>query len=208
MTATQTVTIGQLVAQRPGLSRLFGKLGIDYCCGGKRTLRQACEAKGLDSATVAALLDADQDGPTAGVVDVSTMSLTELADHIEQTHHHYLKLELPRLHPMIEKIAARHSDKNSRLGELTQVYAAFRSEMEAHMAKEEQILFPWIRQIDELPGGADQHCGGIDNPIRVMEMEHQHAGDAVQLMRELTDGFSTPPSQAANTMTASRSRMP
>ncbi len=150
---------------------------------------------------MAVLLDANDDGPATGVVDVARMSLSELADHIEQTHHAYLKSELPRLQPMIEKIAARHSDKNSRLDQLTQVYSEFRSEMETHMGKEEQILFPWIRQIDQLPAGGEQHCGGIDNPIRVMEAEHQHAGDAVQLMRQLTDGFTTPP-EACNTYRA------
>ena len=186
-------TVGQLVAERPARARLFEKLGIDYCCGGKKSLADACKAKGLDGATVAVMLDAIEDGPSSAAFDVSNMTLSELADHIEKTHHAYLKTELPRLTPLIQKIAAKHSDKNAKLPQLPPVFLALRSEMESHMAKEERILFPMIRQIESGQEGVGAHCGGIQNPIRMMEMEHQSAGDALARIREITDDFSTPP---------------
>jgi regulator of cell morphogenesis and NO signaling len=145
---------------------------------------------------------ADDAGPTAGAVDAAAMSLTQLADHIEQTHHQYLKRELPRLSPLVEKIAAKHGPTNENLVQLSQVFAAFREELESHMVKEERILFPLIRQIDANATSAGGfHCGSIDNPIRVMELEHQHAGDAMEQMRELTDGY-TAPADACNTYRA------
>ena len=200
---TVDTTIGQLVADRPARSRLFEKLGIDYCCGGKRTLADACQAKGLDAKTVAQLLvAADDTVPTAGAVDAAAMSLTQLADHIEQTHHQYLKRELPRLSPLVEKIAAKHGPAHPNLAQLSHVFAAFREELESHMMKEERILFPMIRQIDAHPTSAGGfHCGSIDNPIRVMELEHQHAGDAMEQMRALTEGYSAP-ADACNTYRA------
>jgi len=192
MSPTLETTVGQWVAQRPNLARVFEKLGIDYCCGGKQPLEQACRAKNLDPATVLAMLDAGDGGPNTGTVDAAAMSLTELTDHIERTHHAYLKSELPRLAPLVDKIAARHSDKNPRLAQLANVYRGLRAEMEAHMVKEEQILFPLIRQIDRGAGNGGSACGDIANPIRVMEAEHQQAGDALAQMREMTDDFSTP----------------
>jgi regulator of cell morphogenesis and NO signaling len=194
-------TVGSLVTQRPGRARLFEKLGIDYCCGGKISLQDACNAKHLNLNEVVASVEAVDRAPASTELDVTKMSLGELVDHIEQTHHRYLKTELPRLMPLVEKIASRHSDKNAKLPQLPVIFAAFRSELESQMVKEEQILFPWIRQIDRNQI-ASAGCGGsIENPIRVMELEHQHAGDALALMRHITDDFSTP-SNACNTYRA------
>jgi regulator of cell morphogenesis and NO signaling len=192
MSTTLESTVGELVAAQPGLARLFGKLGIDYCCGGKRPLAEACRDKGLDPATVLALLESNEGAPAAGVVDAAAMTMTELADHIQATHHAYLKAELPRLQPLIEKIAGKHAGLNPKLTQLPAVFAGLRDEMESHMAKEEQILFPMIRRIDRGQGSGGDFCGHIANPIRMMEMEHQQAGDAVATMRQLTDGFSAP----------------
>jgi len=192
MSATIQSTVGQWVLEQPGLARVFEKLGIDYCCGGKKPLEVACRAKGLDPATVLAVLDASQGAPNKGPADVSNLSLTELADHIETTHHAYVKTELPRLQPLIERIARKHSDKNPLISQLPTVFSAFRSDMEAHMAKEEQVLFPLIRKLDRGEANASCACGTIENPIKVMEIEHQHAGNALELMRKLTDNFTTP----------------
>ena len=110
------VTVGSIVAARPGLARLFERVGIDYCCGGKRTLAQACTAKGLDPATFAVLLEAAANLPATGpVVDAGAMSLTALADHIEQTHHFYLKEELPALVEKADRVAEKHHWRDSRL---------------------------------------------------------------------------------------------
>ena len=194
-------TVGSLVAERPGRARVFEKLGIDYCCGGKKSLEDACKSKQLDANTVASLLDAADNTSASPVIDAATMTLGELVDHIEQTHHKYLKVELPRLTPLVEKIASRHSDKNAKLPQLPIIFAAFRSELEAHMGKEEQVLFPLIRQIDANISTGACPCGSIENPIRVMELEHQHAGHGLELMRRITDDFSTP-QNACNTYRA------
>jgi regulator of cell morphogenesis and NO signaling len=195
-----TQMVGALVARSPNLARSFEKLGIDYCCGGKKTLAEACREKGLDGPTVVALIEANE-SPAPAAIDAASMSLTELADHIEQTHHAWLRTELPRLSALIERIAARHSDKNLKLPQLPIVFAAFHSDLESHMAKEEQILFPLIRKIESDQRDGSCACGTIENPIRVMEIEHRHAGDALGLMRQITDDFSTP-ANACNTYRA------
>lgn len=191
---TPETTLGELVAARPLLARLFERLGLDYCCGGKQTLAIACARRGLDVATTITLLDSAGAALAAGPaeVDAAAMGLAELADHIETTHHAYVKAELPRLHEMAVKVATKHGWRDARLSEAAGIVENLVAEMFSHMEKEESILFPFVRQIE---GGAKDsfHCGSIANPIHVMEAEHEHAGQAVSRLRELTDGFTPKP---------------
>lgn len=200
-TLTPRSTVGDWVADRPARARVFESLGIDYCCGGKKPLANAAVEKGLDAVTLATMLRAIEDNTQAHAadVDVDAMSLTQLADHIEQTHHAYLRSELPRLQQLLTKIASVHGDRDPRLPQLLETFDGFIAELQSHMMKEEQILFPICRALET--GQTDFHCGSINNPIRVMEMEHDAAGDALATMRELTDDF-TPPSGACNTWRA------
>lgn len=210
MTVTDTptaptiqTTVGDLVTRRPSWSRVFEKLGIDYCCGGKKPLEEVCRSKGLDPNTIlTTLLATEGNAGDEGRQDWATASLTELADHIEQTHHAYLKRELPRLGAMVRKVAAVHGENHPWMLELDGVYIRFAAEMEAHMMKEEQMLFPMIRSVERGESAATEPCGhGIDAPIRVMEHEHDAAGDDLLRMRELSDGFR-PPAHACNTFRA------
>ncbi|MEX0655832.1 MAG: iron-sulfur cluster repair di-iron protein [Phycisphaeraceae bacterium] len=195
-------TVGQLVADRPSRSRLFEHLGIDYCCGGKQPLAVMCQKHGLDADTVVKLLAATElEADKLDTRDWTQASLAELAGHIEQTHHAYLRRELPRLSAMVEKVATVHGPSHAWLIELRQVFTGFVQELSAHMLKEERVLFPMIRQLEAGQANAAEHCGGVGNPVRMMEHEHDQAGDALAKMRELTAGF-TPPEGACNTFRA------
>ncbi|HEY7089694.1 MAG TPA: iron-sulfur cluster repair di-iron protein [Tepidisphaeraceae bacterium] len=192
--------VGQLVSQRPARARIFDSFGIDYCCGGGKSLAAACSARNLDVDTVVAVLrafDAEAAAP-ADSRDWTKASMAELCDHIEQTHHAYLKQELPRLEQCLRKIAARHGPGDARLVELLDVFLSFRAELEQHAMKEERILFPLIRRLEAGDSPTTFHCGSVNNPIRVMVMEHDHAGAALARMRDLTDGYQAPP-DACNT---------
>lgn len=192
-------TVGQLVVEEPGRARVFEKFGIDYCCGGKIPLAQACARAGADLDTVLEALDKSQaDALPESEKDWSQESMTSLVDHIVATHHAYLREEFPRLTKMTEKVAHVHGERHSELPQVRDVFAALRHELELHMQKEEQILFPMIKQIDSGVASAGSHCGGIANPIRMMEQEHDSAGDALGTLRALTGGFA-PPVDACNT---------
>ena len=187
--------VGDIVAAQPLLARVFERVGIDYCCGGKKTLADACAARGLDAPTVAVLLEAAAQLADSGApeIDATAMSLAALADHIEQTHHTYLKTELPELVEKAERVAAKHGWRDARLADVAATTRKLAEEMFHHMAKEERILFPLVRALEQGAGGASAHCGSIANPIRQMESEHDSAGGAVAQLREFTNGFAAKP---------------
>jgi regulator of cell morphogenesis and NO signaling len=200
-TSKLDTTVGQLVTERPGRARVFEAFGIDYCCGGKKPLAQAIQEKGLDQQTVLTILNAFDEQATYAELDWSKASPTALADHIEQTHHAYLKSELPRREYLVNKVANRHGSHTPHLIDLARVFAAFKLELESHMQKEEVVLFPICRQLDNATAPQRFHCGTVENPIAVMVREHEDAGDALKRMRELTNDY-TPPIDACNTYRA------
>lgn len=194
-------TVGDLVRENPARSQVFERFSIDYCCGGKAPLQAACLARGLDPLHVAAeLLRVDEDAARPDV-DPAGMGLAELADHIVATHHAWLGEQLPRLDALTARVAEAHGASDPRLLEVRRVFLECRAELESHMHKEERVLFPMIRALEQADGPIEFHCGSLANPIRMMEHEHDLAGDALQRLRELTDGY-TPPQQACNTYRA------
>ena len=194
------LTIGDMVTQRPHLSRVFEKFGIDYCCGGGKTLPEACADREIDPDTVWQALEATQ-STSVSEADYSTMSMTELADHIETIHHVYLRQELPRLERMAQKVAKVHGQNHPETRELVHVFVGLRMELEKHMIKEEQVLFPAIRQMEGEEQAVHFPFGTLANPIRMMEQEHDNAGNALGRIRELTRDF-LPPDDACNTYRA------
>lgn len=192
-------TVGELVVERPSRSRVFQRNGIDFCCGGKKPLAEACAELGVDLGDVVSQLEA-ADAPTAGTTDLAALSLSDLLDHIVSTHHAYLRAELPRLDAMVRKVARVHGEKDARLVELVPVFDALRRDMGPHLDKEETILFPAIRALEA--GSERGNCfDHLSAPIAVMEHEHETVGGLLARMRELCDDFVVP-EQACNTWRA------
>lgn len=184
-----TTTLAEIVTCDPGAARVLEAHHLDYCCGGSESLDAACATAGLDPAVVLAELTARPSGPAP---DWSHMPPAQLADHIEDTHHAYLHRELPRLEALATKVAGVHRSRHPELDDVTSLVAALREDLEPHLAKEEQVLFPMIR---ELAGGADPstfHCGSLANPIRAMLAEHDRAGDLLARLRTVTGDQTVP----------------
>jgi regulator of cell morphogenesis and NO signaling len=195
-------SVGNWVAQHPQTSRVFESLQIDYCCGGGKALEQACWERQLDPQQVIAELErAIHAGDEKPTEDWINARLTELCDHIEQTHHTYLRSELPRLTELISKVVAAHGEAHPELSTLKQVFAELRAELEPHMLKEEQVLFPAIRQLEQADAPPAFPFGTLANPIRMMEHEHDKAGAGLSQIRDITGGFEVP-ADACNTYRA------
>jgi regulator of cell morphogenesis and NO signaling len=191
-------TVGQLVAERPGRARVFEEFDIDYCCGGKRTLGEACVRRGVDPKLVVQRLEAVDAGPDEPERNWDDASISELCDHIVETHHEFLRRELPRLSYLIQKIARVHGERHPELLELLATYQPFARDLGRHMDKEEQVLFPFMKRLarEEIaPSPA------ILGPMRMMEAEHDEAGIALADMRRITNGFRAP-ADACNTYRA------
>ncbi len=189
-TIDPTKTLGELVNAHPQLAREFELRGFDYCCGGGRSLADACAAQGLDaSATSVELADAVTDEPAA---DWSSMGATELVEHLEATHHRYLWDELPRLSALIVKIVSVHGDRHPELRQVETCFEDIRHDLEPHLLKEERMLFPMIRELDLATAPASFHCGTLRNPISVMLREHDAVGDLLARLRRLTGGYQPP----------------
>ncbi|MBV8555991.1 MAG: iron-sulfur cluster repair di-iron protein [Planctomycetaceae bacterium] len=196
MNVTPGTPVGAIVAERLGRARVFDRLGIDYCCHGSTPLAEACALRALDvGRVVSEIAESDRrDADDAhDRVDYAAMAAGELADHVVETHHVYLRRELPRLSDLIDKVAAAHGARHPELGDLRATFSGLREELELHLFKEERVLFPLIKQLEAARAPFPIHCGTVGNPIRVMTHEHDDAGAALERMRALTGGFQAPP---------------
>lgn len=187
-------TVGMLVAEQPLRAAVFDHFGIDYCCGGRQTLLAACEQGGIAPDTVIASL-VNNDAKVE--VDQSALnwlnaSLTELANHIEQTHHVYLKSELPRLQALADKVAKVHGVREPRLVKVAAIFSAMSEELLEHTAKEELVLFPFMRLLDQGKGRPNAPFSTVAKPVTCLESEHDDAGAALMQLRQLTDQYVPP----------------
>lgn len=184
--------VGDLVTRHPSLSKSFAQAGIDFCCGGGRTLDEACREAGCEPEELLADLRRTLSRDEAQEPDLRAMSLTQLVEHILEQHHAYLRTEHPHLDMLTEKVALVHGSKDDRLEAVRLEFIGLFEELFDHMAKEEQVLFPMICQLEASDRAPDFHCGSLANPIGQMEREHEAVGSALRRLRALTDGYQAP----------------
>ena len=190
-----TKTVREFAVQLPQAPRLFEKLGIDYCCGGGKSLTDACEAANLHVDEVLRQLDTTA-APQTSTDDWRNADLADLIEHIVTKHHGYIKQELPRLEALMNKVATKHGPKHPELLQIQDLLSSVGAELTSHLMKEEQILFPYVADCERAIRGSQRlrspMFGSVRNPIHMMELEHDSAGDAMKQMRELTNGFTAP----------------
>ncbi len=183
-------TLAELVTASPALAAPLDRLGLDYCCGGRRPLAEAIAAAGLDiHAVVGELTQATERGADAGWV---TLSPAELVDHLEATHHAYLHEALPRAVALANKVAGVHAERHPELAAVARVVAELRDDLEPHLLKEERVLFPMIRELDAATEPPAFHCGTLANPIGMMGIEHDRAGELLAELRAATGEYAVP----------------
>lgn len=198
------VTISQLVVEKPSRSEFFEMMGIDYCCGGKRCLLEVCSAKGISVEELMehlARFDKEKELFRTDEENWNESSFTQLIEHITQVHHVYTRQALKRLITLVYKVASVHGDTHPELLEVRQIFTAMSDELEMHMQKEENVLFPYSIQLDSAESVPPMHCGGVQHPIKVMLYEHEETGKQLEALRQLTNNY-TPPEDACNTYRA------
>ena len=198
--------VADFVVENPGAARVFERFQIDYCCGGRRSLAEACSRASAPVFEVARELEnCVARAHSSANTNHADGSLTDLARHIVERHHVYLRRELPRLSGLLSKVVAAHANAHGELHEIARVFAALETELLSHMLKEERVLFPIVASLEKAAASGSPrptfHCGGVENPISVMEDEHRSAGDALARLRWLTSDFQ-PPDDACPTYVA------
>lgn len=192
MSTIQT-SLGDLATTHPAATRVFLRHHLDFCCGGKRSLADACRTAGLDPDAILAELDAEAKRGGGSAPRWDQRSQTELADHIEARYHATLRRDLPPLIEAARKVERVHATKPAVPAGLADVLSQFFAEMQNHMAKEEKVLFPMIRR-----GATAQH---VYMPVRVMESEHDTHREFLAKINTLT-GHHEPPAHACATWRA------
>ena len=200
---TSTQSIREIVTQHPSSARVFHRFDIDLCVQGDLSLEGACQELQLSVDQVLEKLsdsETQEDGGTG--LDAATLSLARLIQHIVRIHHQCVRQELPRLAEMASKVAATRGDRAPELAKAAEMIEKLRGEMYAHIQKEEQVLFPFISQMDResIVAYPPPHAcfRSVSHPIFMMEQEHESAGHIVAELIRLTNHFE-PPSWACAT---------
>ena len=189
-------TLGQIAAKDLRKAEIFKKYGLDFCCGGKKTVKQACAEKGLDVAKIEQELQQADRNPSTRPLPYGDWSLDFLADYIVNTHHSYVKKTLPELRNYAAKVAAVHGDRHPELIPILRLVEEVSAELSTHMIKEERILFPYIKELVVATNNSQSvhaaHFGTVQNPISMMEMEHEMVGENLAAIRTLSGNFALP----------------
>ncbi|MGF2412475.1 iron-sulfur cluster repair di-iron protein [Ferruginibacter sp.] len=200
MTNLSTQTLATIVTQNHQTVPVLEKYNLDFCCKGKRTLQQACEEKGISVEKLLLELEGSKD-TTTKVLPFTEMSYEQLISYILIHHHFYVKQSMPTILFRIEKVATKHGDRYPYMVKVLEIFNAINEDMTQHMQKEEMILFPRIKEVGQLLSN-DQKTGlgetYITGPVNVMETEHDHAGEMLYEIRQLTNNY-TPPVDACTT---------
>ncbi len=205
MAITASKTVRELAVEVPNATRVFEKLGIDYCCGGHRPLEEACASANVPIDDVLRALERGADASVAiPTRDWNAAPAGELVDHIVTKHHTYVKSEVPRLEALIAKVVGVHGKSHPELQQVQVAFSELVNELGAHLLKEEQILFPYVRQMASGSGCGPSCFGTVQNPIRVMMMEHDNAGEKLREMRRITSDYSIPADACASYATLFR----
>jgi len=199
MNLSATRTVRKLAIEIPNATRTFEKLGIDYCCGGGKSLSDACMHAHLPVEDVLRALE--QGGSftpaaEASLPDFTNGALGNLIEHIVTTHHVYVKQEIPRLQQLLHKVVSVHGNNHPELGKIQQTFQGMAAELTSHMMKEEHILFPHIVALEKAVNAGRPKptpvFGTVSNPVHMMQMEHDSAGAALKSISELSGNYTPP----------------
>lgn len=199
----ENATIGEIVKDNYRASDVFKKYGIDFCCGGNKSISAVCEAKGLDQNVIISELSEKLNAGSATGIPYNELPIDFLAIHIQKKHHRYVDEAIPVINEYLNKIVQVHGSHHPELVEIRALFRASAGELTMHMKKEELMLFPYVQKLAKLRESNTTSWerpvfGSVTNPIGQMEQEHEAEGDRFRRIAELTNNY-TPPADACNT---------
>lgn len=209
MEITKEKTVGAVVSENIKAAHVFKKHGIDFCCGGGISIAKACSKYEVSYEVLEKELS-DVDKPVGRGHDYNNWDLSFLIDHILNVHHTYVSESIPMISQYANKVAKVHGHHYTDLIEINKLFHEVADELLEHMQKEERILFPFIKQLVKAKNEGiipvQPPFGTVNNPIQMMEHEHENAGDIFKTIAILTNDY-TPPEGACNTFKALYSKL-
>lgn len=193
--AEKAATVGQIVAKDIRKAEVFKKLGIDFCCGGKKTVTQACEEVGITPDQLAVELKSfEENAREKAAIDYNTWDLDFLADYIVNIHHKYVRENATMIEELALKVANRHGDQHPELVHLAVGVQQCLADLLLHLEKEEKALFPYVKElVSKKKQGAKYNTGfSVASPVQAMETEHERTGEELHAFRELTNDYTLP----------------
>jgi len=204
MVEIENKTVAEVVAENIKTAHVFKKYGIDFCCGGNVAVREVCDKKNVNYDSLKGELQ-HVDDIQSRAHDYNRWALDFLVDYIINTHHSYVQESMPIMVQYANKVAKVHGEHAPEVVEINKLVTSVVEELTQHMQKEEMVLFPLVKEmVAAMKNGNEAvafHCGSVNNPIRVMEIEHENAGDAFKKIAELSNNYQ-PPEWACNTFRA------
>lgn len=188
-------TLASIVTRDHHSVAVLEKYHLDFCCNGKRTLQEACSSKSLDAAAIADELQTVFNPTDMQQMPFTEMTAEQLISHILIRHHFYVKQIMPQIHMHVEKVAMKHGERFPYMQTVSELFSEVQSEMTCHMRKEEEVLFPRIKKLEQLSATKENEGvpeGFISGPVNVMEAEHEHAGEILYQIRSLTNNYAAP----------------
>ncbi len=195
MTNIATQTLASIVTNNSQAVPVLEKYNLDFCCKGKRTLAQACEEKGLMVDLISLEIESQIALRQAGQMPFEEMTCEQLISYILIHHHFYVKQSMPIITGHLEKVANKHGEKHPFMVEVFHLFSELQNDMTHHMQKEEMILFPRIKHMEEIVVNnkvAEMDVAQIQGPVSVMMNEHDKAGELLYQIRNLTNGYEVP----------------
>jgi regulator of cell morphogenesis and NO signaling len=191
-----TKTISEIAVEAPAAMRVFEEYKIDYCCGGNRNFYEACQFVGVSPEIVSNKIIQVLNRQTEDSESPKEKTASELIDHIIKTHHLFTKAEIPRLSALLEKVCRKHGKSHLELFSLQNAFTELCNDLIPHLAKEETVLFPFIKHLEmsEKNNLSNPHPPfvTVKNPVRMMMIEHDTAGNLLNRMREITQDYALP----------------
>ncbi len=199
MNELSNLSLAQIVTGDHRTAAVFEKYHLDFCCKGKRSLKQACAEQNIaidDLLNELHNLSSNAVNGDRASFPFDKLGLPQLADYIVSTHHDYVKKEMPQLFAYMQKVASKHGGRHPELFKIFDLVATLKEELELHMQKEEDVLFPRIKEIEkkalEPEESARFNISSLRGPVTMMEQEHDHAGSLMEEIRTLSNNYEVP----------------
>jgi regulator of cell morphogenesis and NO signaling len=196
MNVSSETKVSEIALSLPGARLILENAGIDYCCGGGKSLEQACLEANISTAWILEQLHNNAVEVEPGEIHWTTAPLADLTKHIRERHHQYVRSAIPRLQALLAKVREKHGSKHRELEQIERLFGDVACEMQIHMQKEEQILFPFIDQLERAASGREAveppFFQTVRNPIHLMIEEHDAAGELVGQIRAASGGYKPP----------------